>query len=354
MSGPRDRLDVAAQHEPIQRKLRNPEGDSDLPLRSSVKDTASVADLLLRIGNGDAAAWDEIFRRYEKLVSTTIRSFRLQEADRLDATQMTWLRLAENSHRVQFPERLGGWLVTTAQRECLRILRRQAESRVDLVDRIPATEEDPSAGPEQRAIDADTVRKLIAELPPRQQALARMLYTDHPRSYAEVARTTGLPPGAIGPTRARAIRQLRERLHQHGLGPDDFARSRNVERESTEGDRTGSFLIDDLLDKAEQRLREKLESTVTDLVTGSSQGTADTQLNDLLHRADTALRAALSDHENTVDRFVASYPAHTRFECADAPDVPGDDPSSDTVTPRPIAPTNSAQQRGRLGQASAE
>jgi hypothetical protein len=27
---------------------------------------------------------------------------------------MTWLRLAENTHRIQFPERLGGWLATTA------------------------------------------------------------------------------------------------------------------------------------------------------------------------------------------------------------------------------------------------
>jgi sigma-70-like protein len=85
--------------------------------------TASVADLLRRIGDGDQVAWDEILRRYGKLVSTTVRSFRLQEADALDAVQMTWLRLADNTHRVQFTERLGGWLATTARRECLHILR---------------------------------------------------------------------------------------------------------------------------------------------------------------------------------------------------------------------------------------
>jgi DNA-directed RNA polymerase specialized sigma24 family protein len=50
------------------------------------------------------------------------RAFALQEADALDAVQMTWLRLAENIHRIQHPERLGGWLATTAARECLRIL----------------------------------------------------------------------------------------------------------------------------------------------------------------------------------------------------------------------------------------
>src|ERR671917_1348166 len=98
--------------------------------------TNSMTDLLLSIRDGDPAAWDEILRRYCKLVSTTVRSFRLQEADALDAVQMTWLRLAENAHRVQFPERLGGWLATTARRECLHLLR-QAKLTRDLIDVAP-------------------------------------------------------------------------------------------------------------------------------------------------------------------------------------------------------------------------
>jgi RNA polymerase sigma factor (sigma-70 family) len=193
------------------------------PVDASVNGADSVADLLLRIGDGDAAAWDEIFRRYGRLVSTTVRSFRLQEADALDAVQMTWLRLTENAHRVQFPERLGGWLVTTARRECLRILR-QAQPSLGIIEMTPETVADPSVGPEQRVIDADTartVRKLVAELSPLRQTLVWMLFTDHPLSYAEVARATGIPPGGIGPTRARALRQLRDKLHEYELlGPD--------------------------------------------------------------------------------------------------------------------------------------
>src|ERR671917_1082941 len=119
--------------------------------------TNSMTDLLLSIRDGDPAAWDEILRRYGKLVSTIVQSFRLQEADALDAMQMTWLRLAENADRVQFPERLGGWLATTARRECLRILR-QAKLRPHLTDVAPEIIADPSTGPEQRAIDANTTR----------------------------------------------------------------------------------------------------------------------------------------------------------------------------------------------------
>jgi RNA polymerase sigma factor (sigma-70 family) len=190
---------------------------SDVPADA----TDSAADLLLGIGDGNPVAWDETLRRYGTLVSATVRSFRLQEADALDAIQMTWLRLAENSHRVQFPERLGGWLATTARRECLSILR-QAKLRPHLTDVAPETVVDPSTGPEQRTIDANTTRtlwKLIDELSPRRRALLRMLFTDNPCSYAKVARITGIPPGGIGPTRARALRQLRDKLDQREREP---------------------------------------------------------------------------------------------------------------------------------------
>jgi RNA polymerase sigma factor (sigma-70 family) len=183
--------------------------------------TDSVADLLQGIGNGNPEAWDEILRRYGKLVSTTVRSFRLQEADALDAMQMTWLRLAQNAHRVQFPERLGGWLATTARRECLHILR-QAKLGPNLTNVAPETVSDPSAGPEQLAIDAHTTRtlqKFIDDLSPRQRSLIRILFIDGRCSYAEVARIAGIPLGGIGPTRARALRQLRSKIDENEVGP---------------------------------------------------------------------------------------------------------------------------------------
>jgi RNA polymerase sigma factor (sigma-70 family) len=180
--------------------------------------TSSVADLLSRVGDGEPAAWDEICRRYGKLVSMTVRSFRLQEADALDAVQMTWLRLAENAHRVRFPERLGGWLVTTARRECLHILR--LANAAGGIGIAPEAVVDPSVGPEQRVIDADTSRtlwKLVAELSPRRRTLLWTLFTDNSWSYAEVADVAGIPPGGIGPTRARALQQLRRRLNEQEL-----------------------------------------------------------------------------------------------------------------------------------------
>jgi RNA polymerase sigma factor (sigma-70 family) len=260
----------------------------DITAQFRTSDKVRTAELLSRIADGDRAAWDEIFHRYGELVSATVRSFRMQEADALDAVQMTWLRLAENAHRVQFPERLGGWLATTARRECLHILR-QHKPVSDLIDVTPDTVPDPSADPEQHVIEADiaqTLRKLIAELSPRRRALGRMLFTEDPHSYAEGTRTAGIPPGGIGPTRARALRQLRDRLSEYEL---------KLEIETAEGNRTGSCLLDDLLDKADHALREKLHSKVTEPKADSAWSTGNAQLDNLLYKADAALRAALDD-----------------------------------------------------------
>jgi RNA polymerase sigma factor (sigma-70 family) len=174
--------------------------------------SVSVAELLPRISDGDPMAWEEILRRYGGLVTATVRSFRLQHADRVDAIQTTWLRLAENVHRIHDPERLAGWLATTARRECLNILRQTSRTTSSCG---PINLADPSGSPEQRAIDADTARilsTLVEQLSPRQRTLLRAIFTDYPHSYAEIAHTTGVPPGAIGPTRARALTQLRRKL----------------------------------------------------------------------------------------------------------------------------------------------
>ncbi|MGH3782038.1 MAG: sigma factor-like helix-turn-helix DNA-binding protein, partial [Pseudonocardiaceae bacterium] len=68
---------------------------------------------------------------------------------------------------------------------------------------------------ELSALQTDSTRRLwkhVDELSPRRRILLRALFTDSARPYAEIASNVGIPLGAIGPTRTRALQQLRDRL----------------------------------------------------------------------------------------------------------------------------------------------
>ena len=185
------------------------------PTEAGLDAPSEIAALLQAAIEGDSSAWTEIVVRYGRLVSTTVQSYRLQDADALDAIQMTWLRLLTKGHRIQDPDRLTAWLVTTARRECLAILRRPKQ--IPYRDETFDTLADSSECPEQRFLAGEevmVVRGLIAALPVRGQTLVRALFSESPRPYSEIASTLGIPIGSLGPTRARALRQLRHMLNE--------------------------------------------------------------------------------------------------------------------------------------------
>ena len=65
---------------------------------------------------GNAAAWEELVARFGGMIAATGRRYRLSPSDLAELQQTTWLRLVENLHRIDQPERVGGWLATTARR----------------------------------------------------------------------------------------------------------------------------------------------------------------------------------------------------------------------------------------------
>ena len=173
------------------------------------------ADLLCRAAAGDQGAWEQLVDRYAGLVWSVTRDFRLADGDRADVAQTTWLRLLEHVDRIDDPSRLGAWLVTTARRECLRVLelRRRVvvSSFEDGVQDAPAPEPEVDDGllAAERARD---VRRAVDSLPPRWRALMGMLMADPAPSYAEISAVLDLPVGSIGPTRGRCLDRLRTLL----------------------------------------------------------------------------------------------------------------------------------------------
>jgi RNA polymerase sigma factor (sigma-70 family) len=160
--------------------------------------------------DGDQAAWDELIRRYGGVVRGTVASFRLNEHDAADAAQNTWLRLLTSGLTVRDPEKLAGWLATTARRECLRIINRaRPEIASDTVD-----VDRPAAGPtpEASVITDEThqaVRTAVEGLHGRAGQLIDALFFQPFTTYAQLSQRTGMPIGSIGPTRNRALQSLR-------------------------------------------------------------------------------------------------------------------------------------------------
>ena len=170
---------------------------------------------------GDETAWGAIVDRFAGLIWATARAHRLAPAEAADVTQTTWLRLVENLDRIKDPERLGAWLATTARRECLRHIRLQSR---ELATGEDSVFESPSEDrTEQRLITRErntAVRRAFARISERCQGLLRLLAAPEPLSYEEIASATGMAIGAIGPTRARCLDQLRRtpELAAFGIG----------------------------------------------------------------------------------------------------------------------------------------
>lgn len=195
-----------------------------MPSPSSTKTRESNTVLLREIGGGDPPAWEELISRYGRLVRSTVASFRLQEADAEDAVQNTWLRLMERMDTIRDPRCLGGWLATTASRECLALIRRGHREAPDdaAAEQLVAVE----AGPETTVVGSaarSAVNAAVQELPGGRQLLIHALFYQPDCSYAEVSQATGMPQGSIGPTRRRALQELRLALEQRGFGPQSEA-----------------------------------------------------------------------------------------------------------------------------------
>ena len=187
--------------------------------------STDVRDLARAAAAGEQRGWDGLVERFGELVWSTIRAYGLSPGDGADAAQTTWLRLVEHLTDIRDPERLPGWLRTTARRVCIAIIRESGREQLtecvdDLgatVDRYRDAEHD---GPEARVLQQDRqalVRQALAGLTERQRTLLGLLVASPPMSYSEIGARLDMPVGSIGPTRTRILARLRESLETADL-----------------------------------------------------------------------------------------------------------------------------------------
>jgi RNA polymerase sigma factor (sigma-70 family) len=187
------------------------------------RDACDVGTLIRAAAGGDQNAWNQLVDEFASTVWAIARGHRLNSADAADVFQTTWLRLLEHLGRIEQPERVGAWIATTARRECLRLLRtsRRQVPRDDF-DFVP----DPvTFAPPDRNLVLEERRHLVSELvdqlPSRSRLLLRLLSADSPLSYKEISAALSMPIGSIGPSRQRALEQLRKMVLRAGLNSED-------------------------------------------------------------------------------------------------------------------------------------
>jgi RNA polymerase sigma factor (sigma-70 family) len=172
----------------------------------------TIPDLVARARGGDAEAWNALVDRFLPLVFAVLSRFRMSKADAEDVNQTVWLRLVEHLDSLRDADALPGWLATTTRHEAIRVLRKRDRQRP----------EDPMSWPGfDTEVDTDiddellvderrhALREGLAQLGTERRELLLLLMHDPPLSYAEISRRMARPVGWIGPTRARALEELR-------------------------------------------------------------------------------------------------------------------------------------------------
>src|SRR5579883_429522 len=154
----------------------------------SVQDEPSDAELVARCRAGDARAWEQLVRRYQRLIT------------------------------LNDPSRLGGWLATTSRHLALDALAKRhreqplgtAPADVERADEARLPQEGLEILEEQHRI-----RRAVAQLsPPCRTLVYHLFYDPVEPSYQQIAAALGMPKGSIGPVRARCFAKLKAILER--------------------------------------------------------------------------------------------------------------------------------------------
>jgi RNA polymerase sigma factor (sigma-70 family) len=194
-------------------------------------DGISLATVVAHAIDGDAAAWEQLVRRLERVVWKAVNMMTTDDEIRKDAFAATWLRLVERLDTIREPEKLPGWLTTTATNEVRGIIRHRGRSATPVDWQAP---DDPLVTARQlagaamgdheqglvRDDDAATVRAAFAALDEDcRQLLTVLVLADPPLSYKEASELLGRPVGSLGPSRKRCLERLQSTPQLRGWTP---------------------------------------------------------------------------------------------------------------------------------------
>jgi RNA polymerase sigma-70 factor, ECF subfamily len=178
--------------------------------RESLDDNELVARTL----DGDVRSYEELVRRYERLVGRILYPYARREISVEDLVQETFLRAYDRLETFNPDYRFKTWLLAIANNLGVDTLRR----RRDVVEFNPETHAGTGGSPEAQALEADrsrSVQSAVATLPETYGVPLILRYTEG-MSYAEIAEVLDITIPAVKSRLFRARNMLAERLEEVG------------------------------------------------------------------------------------------------------------------------------------------
>lgn len=191
------------------------------PPTSLLTDQQLVAQVL----GGNAAAFGQVVRRTEGLVTQMVFKMVRHPADRPDLAQEVYLKVYKNLAGFKFQAKLSTWVGQIAYNTCLHYLEKK---QLVLLDPAEALADDDAPGPRATTTQvaspatdpeaalfghdlANILGAAIEQLPPLYRTLVA-LYHQQELSYEEIAQITTLPDGTVKNYLFRARKQLKHHL----------------------------------------------------------------------------------------------------------------------------------------------
>lgn len=178
------------------------------------RETLEDNDLVVRTLAGDVRSYEELVRRYERLVGRILYPYARREISVEDLVQETFLRAYDRLETFNPDYRFKTWLLAIANNLGVDTLRRRRE----VIEFNPETHAGTAGSPESIAIESDrsrVVQEAIMTLPETYSVPLILRYTEE-MSYAEIADVLDLTVQAVKSRLFRARNMLAEKLREDG------------------------------------------------------------------------------------------------------------------------------------------
>jgi RNA polymerase sigma-70 factor (ECF subfamily) len=185
---------------------------SDPPAASRVPDASDTLEV--RFVGGDAAAFEELFRRWQAEVFRWVRRLVRDQATAEEVTVEAFWRAYRSRARFDPSRSFGAWMRKVAANAALDALERsRTAGRVDVASSEPVAA-DATRGREIR----ESVAVALGRLTPTLRVTAVLALVEE-RPYAEIADALGISVAAVKVRVFRATRGLQRELDRLGIRP---------------------------------------------------------------------------------------------------------------------------------------